>query len=168
MDSYHEALKILQNELIDRMRYLLDRANQSIVQLTDSQIWYRPHEKSNAIGNLILHIVGSLKLMILSGIAALPDTRNRAAEFEARASIEKKYQMDLLRETVESCCQVIIGFPFERISEKANIQKSDMSICRVLIMAISHTSIHVGQIQYATKMLLKDAYKEAANSVKNK
>jgi hypothetical protein len=166
MNSNHEALKILQNELVDRMRYLVDRANQSIVQLNDSQIWYRPHEKSNAIGNLILHIAGSLKLMILSGIADVPDTRNRTAEFEARTSLEKKDLMNLLNETVESCCTVIAGLPFERIGERANLQKSDMSIGRVLVMALSHTSIHVGQMQYAAKMLLKEAYKEAANPLK--
>ena len=106
--------------------------------------------------------------MILSGIVGLPDTRNRAHEFEARTSIEKKDLMDLLKETFDSCCKVITGLPFERISEKAIIQKSDMSIGRVLIMAISHTSIHVGQMQYTAKMLLKDAYKEAANPIKNK
>ncbi len=168
MDSYHEALKILQNVIIDRMEYLLDRANQSIVQLNDSQIWYRPHKNSNAIGNLILHIVGSLRLMILSGISGLPDTRNRAAEFEAKISIEKKDLINMLKETVESCCKVITELPLERISDKASILKSDMSIGRVLIMAISHTSIHVGQIQYAAKLLLKDEYKEAANPAKNK
>ena len=66
-----------------RMEYLLDRANQSLDQINDRQIWYRPHIKSNAIGNIVLHIVGNLKQWILGGIADLPDTRNREEEFSA-------------------------------------------------------------------------------------
>jgi hypothetical protein len=168
MDAYHDALKILQEETISRMEYLLDRANQSIVQLDDSQIWYRPDEKSNAIGNLVLHIVGSLKLMIRSGIAGEPNSRNRAAEFEAKTAITKNDLINMLNEMIESCCKAIAATPLERISEKASIQSSDMSIGRVLIMAVSHTSIHVGQMQYIAKMLLRDTYKESTNSVKNR
>jgi hypothetical protein len=54
------------------------------------------------------------------------------------------------------------------MSETAAIQGSDMSIGRILIMAVSHTGVHVGQIQYVTKMLLRDAYRESTNQGKTR
>ena len=70
------ATKLLLTEVVARMRTWLDRAIHCIDQLNDAQVWYRPNAASNAIGNLILHLVGNLKQWILGGIDNQEDTRD--------------------------------------------------------------------------------------------
>src|SRR5689334_16459965 len=53
-------------------------------QLSDGQIWWRPNESMNSIGNLLLHLTGNLRQWVVSGLGGTADTRNRPAEFAAR------------------------------------------------------------------------------------
>ena len=71
-----EATRLLLRETSRRMRTWLERALACIDQLTDEQLWYRPNPSSNAIGNLVLHLVGNLRQWILGGIGDVPDTRD--------------------------------------------------------------------------------------------
>ncbi len=72
-EGNNEATHRLVSEIAARMRIWLDRALLSIDQLEEAHIWYRPNASSNAIGNLILHLVGNLRQWILGGIGNLPD-----------------------------------------------------------------------------------------------
>jgi hypothetical protein len=143
------------------MRLWLDRALLCIDQLDDTQVWYRPNRQSNAVGNLVLHLVGNLKQWILGGIDDLPDTRDRPAEFSAASGHTKEQLRSLLISTVEGCCTVIDKMPVNRVTEKKRIQGEHVTIAAALVMAVSHLGLHVGQIQYIGKMLLGSAYKES-------
>jgi hypothetical protein len=143
------------------MRLWLDRALLCIDQLDDTQVWYRPNPQSNAVGNLVLHLVGNLKQWILGGISDLPDTRNRPAEFSAPSGQTREQLRSLLKETVEECCRVIDKMPVSRVTERKRIQGEDVTIAAALVMAISHLGLHVGQMQYIGKMLLGSAYQES-------
>jgi len=52
--------------------------------LTEEQIWWRPNESSNSIGNLVLHLTGSLNYYLNRNLGRIDFTRDRAAEFAAR------------------------------------------------------------------------------------
>ncbi len=80
------------------MRLWLDRALLCIDQLDDTQVWYRPNPQSNAVGNLVLHLVGNLRQWILGGIDNLPDTRDRPAEFSAASGRTREELRSLLKE----------------------------------------------------------------------
>ena len=67
-----EATRLLISELTARMRLWLDRALLCIDQLDDTQVWYKPNPQSNAVGNLVLHLVGNLRQWILGGIDTSP------------------------------------------------------------------------------------------------
>src|SRR5262245_34683128 len=53
----------------------------AVEALDDDQIWWRPNETSNSIGNLVLHLSGSLNHYLNRGYGGLDYTRDRAAEF---------------------------------------------------------------------------------------
>jgi len=57
----------------------------AVTELTDEQIWWRPNDASNSVGNLILHLCGNARQWIVSGVGGAPDTRDRASEFAARS-----------------------------------------------------------------------------------
>jgi hypothetical protein len=156
-----EATRLLVSELTARMRLWLHRAILCMDQLDDTQVWYRPNPQSNAVGNLVVHLVGNLRQWILGGIENLPDTRDRPAEFSAASGRTREELRSLLKETVEECCRVIDKMPANRVTERKRIQGEDVTIAAALVMAVSHLGLHVGQIQYIGKMLLGSAYQES-------
>jgi len=151
----------LVKEISDRMRRLLRGAERCLGQLDDEQVWYRAHPRDNAIGNLILHIVGSLRRWVLGGIDGQSDTSDRSAEFSSSQGKSCDELAKILRETVERCCRVIESLPIERITEAKRIQDTDTTIASALVGAASHLAVHVGQIQFIAKSLLQDAYMES-------
>ena len=68
-------------------------------QLDDAQVWWRPREDMNSVGNLLLHLAGNLKQRFGSVIGGEPDVRDRFGEFTERGTIPKG---DLLRRFEEA------------------------------------------------------------------
>ncbi len=157
----NEATRLLVSELTARMRLWLDRALLCIDQLDDTQVWYKPNPQSNAVGNLVLHLVGNLRQWILGGIDDLSDTRDRPAEFAAASGRTREELRSLLKETVEESCTAIDKMPVNRVTERKRIQGENVTIAAALVMAVSRLGLHVGQIQYIGKMLLGSAYQES-------
>src|SRR3954471_23070289 len=79
----------LAQTFIDRSRHYLGteyrtKLRAAVEALPPDAIWWRANEQSNSVGNLLLHLAGNVRQWIVSGIGGAPDTRYRAAEFEAR------------------------------------------------------------------------------------
>ncbi|MGO9309399.1 MAG: DUF1572 family protein [Spirochaetia bacterium] len=156
-----EPTVFLVREISNRMRRVLGNAEQCLGQLEEGQVWYRAHPRDNAIGNLILHIAGSFRA-VHGLIDGQPVSRNRAAEFSATQGKSKDELTSILHETIEEFCRVIESVPSTRISEVKRIQDFETTMANILVGAVSHLSVHVGQMQFIAKSLLQEAYKESS------
>src|SRR4051812_41681645 len=58
-------------------------------ELTDEQIWSRPNDASNSIGNIVLHVSGSLDHYLNRNLGGLDFDRDRDAEFAERRMIPR-------------------------------------------------------------------------------
>lgn len=72
-----------------------------IEQLSDDEIWWRPNESSNSVGNLVLHLSGSLNHYLNRAIGGFAYERDRAAEFAERRRIPKGELLTTFEEIVE-------------------------------------------------------------------
>src|SRR6266699_1542366 len=63
------------------------RLRSCVESLTDEQVWWRPNEASNSIGNLILHLNGNVQQWLVASFNRLDDTRDRPVEFATREGI---------------------------------------------------------------------------------
>src|ERR1051325_2827445 len=72
----------LQDDFLPRLVQCLD-------QFPEADLWWRPNDASNSVGNLILHLAGNLRQWIVEGLGGIPTHRNRDAEFAARGSLAK-------------------------------------------------------------------------------
>src|SRR5881227_3335206 len=75
-------------EFISRSRYhltedFLPKIERCLERLTDEQVWWRPNEQSNSVGNLLLHLSGNARQWIVAGIGGADDKRARQTEFDA-------------------------------------------------------------------------------------
>src|SRR5215475_15950061 len=79
----------------------------AIDALNDEQVWRRPNESSNSVGNLLLHLSGNVRQWIVSGVGGAEDRRDRASEFAARGSVSKGELIELLKTTLDQADAVL-------------------------------------------------------------
>src|SRR5438045_1118767 len=63
------------------------RLRKSVESLTEEQMWWRPNQASNSIGNLLLNLNGNVRQWLVVSFNGLEHTRNRPAEFAERRVI---------------------------------------------------------------------------------
>ena len=76
-------------------------------ELSPDQIWWRPHEASNSVGNLVLHLAGNVRQWIISGLGGAPDFRQRDREFSECGPLPRRVLANRLRKTVQEACSVL-------------------------------------------------------------
>ena len=63
------------------------RLRTCVESLTDEQVWWRPNDSSNSIGNLMLHLNGNVRQWLVASFNRLEDRRDRPAEFNERHAV---------------------------------------------------------------------------------
>ncbi|HXR81201.1 MAG TPA: DUF664 domain-containing protein, partial [Saprospiraceae bacterium] len=100
----------------------LTRILECLEKLTDEQIWWRPNESSNSIGNLVLHLCGNVRQWIGTGLGNLPDTRKRQTEFDERRQIERDVLVSELVSTMSMAKSVISNLPENELLTSRPVQ----------------------------------------------
>src|SRR5262245_7234497 len=95
-----ELRTALTHAIHDDRAAAVSRIAHCLNQLTDAQVWVRERPDMNAIGNLVLHLTGNVRQLIVCNLSGEPDDRNRPAEFAAREPIPKAELLHRLNETV--------------------------------------------------------------------
>src|SRR5438445_2601628 len=78
-----------------------------VESLSDEQVWWRPNEASNSIGNLILHLNGNVRQWLVASFRQLEDVRNRPQELSERQMIPRAALLTIMRETVTQASRVL-------------------------------------------------------------
>lgn len=155
MPSSKEITQALVTEILLRLHEeSLPRIVKCLDPLDNQQIWWRPNEASNSIGNLVLHLCGNVSQWIYSGLGGFPDNRARQAEFDERRVIDKAELTRLLTDTMDRIKPVIANLAEEQLLRKRPVQTFEETGLSILIHVTEHFSYHTGQIAYITKMLL--------------
>ncbi len=137
----------------EKLEQLHGRIQDCLGRLTPDQVWARGSENENAVGNLVLHLSGNVRQWIGSGVAALPDNRDRNSEFDARGGKPAAELSELLKSRVEEAVRIIRELPATRLTERVNPQGYDVTVLEAIAHVVEHFSMHTGQIILLTKML---------------
>jgi len=132
----------------------LPKLERCLEQLNHEQIWWRPNEESNSIGNLLLHICGNARQWIVSGLGGAADARVRQQEFDQRDIIGRGDLMHRLRTTLKDVDSVLRDFDSDRLLEVHSIQGTEVTALEAIFHVTEHFSMHTGQIILLTKMLV--------------
>ena len=155
------ALDGLLDECRDRMvRMYPATIRECVAELSDDQIWWRPNEASNSIGNMVLHLAGNISHYLGRGVVATGYERDRDAEFDERGPVPREELLRKLDETVEIMQRTFDGLSAERLLEPADLGEESRPIHSVLIAVTTHFNGHVGQIIYVTKMLKAGVFED--------
>jgi uncharacterized damage-inducible protein DinB len=137
----------------DKLEQLHGRIQDCLGRLTPEQIWTRNSENENGIGNLVLHLSGNIRQWIGSGIAGLPDHRQRDTEFDTRGGMASPELSELLKTRVAEAVITIRTLPTARLPERIVNQGYDVTVLESIAHVVEHFSQHTGQVILLTKLL---------------
>jgi len=119
--------------------------------LTVDDIWWRPNEVSNSIGNLILHLCGNVTMWIVGGVGKLPFERHRQLEFDERRQIPSVELRSRLKSSVAQADDVLREVDASELLSRRQIQGYDVSVLEAIYHVVEHFSMHTGQIILLSK-----------------
>jgi uncharacterized damage-inducible protein DinB len=142
---------------IDRSRrYLRDdylaRSRRALAKLPPDDLWWRPHESSNSVGNLLLHLAGNARQWIASGVGGRSDVRRREAEFAAQGGLDRAGALGVLEDALGEVDEVLAALDPSTLGELRTIQGNRVTVLEAVYHVVEHFSMHTGQILYVVKM----------------
>jgi uncharacterized damage-inducible protein DinB len=129
----------------------------AVEPLTDEQVWWRPNESSNSIGNLILHLNGSIHLYLNKKHGGVTFQRDRDAEFAERTHIPKAELMRRFDSVFQMAERTFDRFTAEGLTAPSPVPDMHQYVIEDLININAHLSTHTGQIIWIAKMLREGA-----------
>ncbi len=128
------------------------RLRKAVEPLGNEQIWWRPNEASNSIGNLILHLNGNVWQWLVASFNRLEDQRDRPAEFKATGDFSATDLLERLSQTLGEAAKVLSRLTQDELLATWEIQGYTVSGLAAIYQVVEHFGLHYGQIVYITKM----------------
>jgi uncharacterized damage-inducible protein DinB len=130
-------------DLLAEYREKIDR---SLGPLSDSDVWWRANDRSNSIGNLILHLCGNVTQWIAGGVGRRPYERFRQQEFDERRALPKAELLQRLGAVVAAADAILAELDPATLTEPRRIQGYDVTVLQAVYHVVEHFSMHTGQI----------------------
>jgi hypothetical protein len=124
-----------------------------IEELSDEQLWWRGNDQSNSVGNLVLHVSGSMRHHLSRSIGHLDYERDRPAEFAERGPIPREQLLAIFDETISEAVSVLDSFETTRFTDGTEEPNYYGTVFEQLFGIAVHLATHAGQIVYVTKLL---------------
>lgn len=121
--------------------------------LSDRQVWWRPNDASNSIGNLILHLNGNVRQWLVASFRRSTDLRDRPAEFREGSLIPASALLEKLGTTLKEASEVLASVSEVDLLTTFEIQGYSVTGLYAVYQVVAHFGLHYGQILYITKML---------------
>lgn len=166
---------MISREFLEQSAYRIGlnfpRIKTCIDMLSDGELWQRPNDSSNSIGNLVLHLCGNMTQYVISALGGIEDKRERDLEFSATEGCTAAELLQKMRSVNDECMRIIKGLSEEQLTADYEVQGYTMTGTAIIIHVTEHYSYHTGQIVFLTKSL-KDTdtgfYKGKNLNIKNK
>lgn len=130
----------------------------AVSQLSDHDIWWRPFEQQNAVGNILLHLCGNMGQWLISGVGGAPDARNRPAEFAERRPVAKADLLQQLARTVAAADEAIVRGAGEELLRVRHVQHGPQTGMAAIFHSVSHLVGHAQEIVYIARLRLGIGY----------
>jgi uncharacterized damage-inducible protein DinB len=130
----------------------LPKIERSLEGLDDEEVWWRPNEASNSIGNLLLHLCGNVSQWIIGGVGGREVERHRQQEFDERRLISALELLSRIKPVLAEADEVLGNVDAETLLSSRRIQGYEMSVLEAVYHVVEHFGMHTGQIIYLSKM----------------
>ena len=129
----------------------LPRIRKCLAEMTADEIWARPNEQSNSVGNLVLHLAGNVRQYIIATLGGVADVRERQKEFDEKGPLPTAELLDRLEKAMAEVSAVLDRLDPSTLLQTHRVQGFVESGLSILVHVVEHFSYHTGQIAYITK-----------------
>jgi len=129
----------------------LPRIRKCLGQMTLDEIWSRPNEQSNSVGNLVLHLAGNVRQYVIATLGGVPDVRERQKEFDEKGPLPTAELLDRLEKSMAEVSAVLDRLEPSTLLQTHRVQGFVESGLSILVHVVEHFSYHTGQIAYIVK-----------------
>ncbi|MCB1281522.1 MAG: DUF1572 family protein [Salinibacterium sp.] len=120
--------------------------------LPEEDLWWRPHEGTNGVGQILRHLEGNLRQWVICGLGAGDDRRDRDHEFSGSTRETRDELLSRLSVTVREAAQVLRELDEATLQRRHRIQVYWTTGLDAAFHAVEHFSGHVGQVIWITKL----------------
>jgi uncharacterized damage-inducible protein DinB len=152
--------ELLIEETRRRLRGFVAQMRTCLGVLSEEEIWARPAESSNAMGNLVIHMCGSTRHFLGRGVGGADYRRDRPGEFAARGPMPRAELLRMLDEAAAEIEQVLDGVTPDRLLEVNERTGKPFSIAQLLMRVSHHWATHAGQMMFDVKARKPGAFDE--------
>ncbi len=153
-----ELLAAIRVEAIHELTSAVTIVEHCLAQLTEAQVWWRPTESMNSVGNLILHICGNVGQWIVCGLGDEPDHRQRQTEFDERGPLSHAELRQRLTTTLAAARATLAHTTADDLLSERTIQGFGVNGLRAVFHSVSHFRGHVQEIVHLTRQQLGAGY----------
>lgn len=146
---------------LSRSRYWLTKEypiklRHCVNALPRNEVWARPNQGSNSIGNLLVHLTGNVTEWILGGVGGRSIVRYRAGEFAQTDGADGLKLLDNLEAVLREADGVLRGLTEEDLDRSVTIQDRETTVLAAIYHVVEHFAMHTGQIVFLTKIYAPD------------
>ena len=134
------------------LRSYLTKVDRCLDLLGEDDIWWRPNDASNSIGNLLLHLDGSTRMWVLRVAGGRQIVRDRDAEFAERGPVAKSALLPRLRSTLAEVDEVLAVLDEATLLQRNPSPQGEVTVLWATLHAVEHFAMHTGQIITLTKL----------------
>ena len=138
-------------EVRQRLQGFPAQVRTALGTLDDVEIWGRPNEASNSVGNLVLHLCGSTRHFLGRAVGGSDYVRDRPAEFAERGPLPRAELLRIFEDTVAETDRVLQGLSPSRLMETSERAGQPTTVLALLLRTSHHWAVHTGPIVYAVK-----------------
>ena len=147
------AIQALVESLIFRLDEKTEMITKCLHQLSEEELWQKPNQVSNSVGNLMLHLCGNIRQYIISGLGNQQDTRERDLEFSISGGFDKAALLKKLDMVLEEAKSVLRTMDDQAWLADYQVQGFQLSGVGIALHVVEHYAYHTGQIALWTKLL---------------
>lgn len=151
----------LGRELARELADALGRVEHAFGQLSDEQVWWRPRADLNSAGNLVLHLTGNVRQLIVAALTGAADGRNRQAEFDARGPMPKAELLAGLRAVVDDATATLTAQTDANWLRPRPVRGAEETALHCAVRSVAHFRGHTQEILHLARVILGDAYRFA-------
>jgi uncharacterized damage-inducible protein DinB len=152
--------KAYMDDILSSFRKQKEFAEKAFQQVSDDSFFKKPGEHSNSIATIIKHVTGNLASRWTDFLTTDGDKpwRNRDGEFVVGPEDTRHNLVAAWEKAWTTLFETLNGLHEADLLKRVTIRGEEHTALQAIHRSMNHTSYHVGQIVYLSRLLTKDGW----------
>jgi uncharacterized damage-inducible protein DinB len=152
--------KAFVDDIVFSFRKQKEFAEKAFQQVADQDFFKQPGDHSNSIAAVMKHVAGNLASRWTDFLTTDGDKpwRDRDSEFVIHPADTRPSLITAWENGWKVLFQTLAGLQDDDLLKKVRIRREELTALQAILRSLTHTTYHVGQIVYLSRLLTKDGW----------